>query len=60
MFATKMNEYMRLHAGTGPGKICADALFNLSSGYEGQYAVYGDTVGSPNFAAAYRSAYWGR
>lgn len=59
LFADKMNAYMRQHAGVGPGKVCADALFNLSSGYEGQYAVYGDTVGSPNFAARYRAAVWG-
>ena len=59
MFADKMAAYMRQYAGTGPGRICADALFNLSSGYEGQYAVYGDTVGSPNFASRYQANTWG-
>ena len=52
---------MRQWAGTGPGRICADALFNLSSGYtDGAYAVMGDTVGSPNFAARYQAQNWGR
>ena len=60
LFAQKMNEYMRTYSGTGPGRICADALFNLSSGYEGQYAVTGDTVGSPQFAAKYREMVWGK
>ena len=56
-----MCDYMRQWAGTGPGRIYADALFNKSSGYAaGLYAVYGDTVGSPNFAANYKNQNWGR
>lgn len=59
-FATNMNNFMRTHSGTGPGKICADALFNLSSGYEANmFAVMGDTVKLVNFAARYRSLNWG-
>lgn len=61
LFAQYMADYMRQWAGTGPGRICADALFNLSSGYtDGAYAVMGDTVGSPNFAARYQAQNWGR
>ena len=61
LFAQYMCDYMRQWAGTGPGRIYGDALFNLSTGYEaGLYAVYGDTVGSPNFAANYKNQNWGR
>ena len=61
LFAQYMCDYMRQWAGTGPGRIYGDALFNLSSGYSaGLYAVYGDTVGSPNFAANYKNQNWGR
>ena len=58
-YADGMNQFMRRHAGTGAGQVAADALFNLSSGYSGRYAVYGDDVGSPNFAARYRALTWG-
>lgn len=63
-FAIGMNNFMRQHAGTGPGKVVADALFNLTGSqggtyYDGEYAVMGDTVGSPNFAAKYRDLVWG-
>lgn len=60
IFATKMNEYMRKWAGTGAGQIAADALFNLSQGYSGKYAVMGDEVGSPKFAAEYQRLVWGK
>lgn len=33
LFAQYMCDYMRQWAGTGPGRIYGDALFNLSSGY---------------------------
>ena len=63
-YAVGMNNFMRQHAGTGPGKIVADALFNLTGEgggtyYDGEYAVMGDKVGSPNFAAKYRELQWG-
>lgn len=59
-YAVGMNDFMRKFAGTGAGQVCADALFNLSAGYaNGLYAVTGDMVGSPNFAAKYRELTWG-
>lgn len=59
-YAVGMNDFMRQWAGTGPGQVCADALFNLTEKYpDGRYAVVGDTVGSPNFAQKYRDLTWG-
>ena len=58
-YMTAMNNYMRKHAGTGAGKIPAEAYFNLSSGYAGRFAIMGDDVGSPNAAARYRELVWG-
>ena len=55
-----MNQFMRKWAGTGAGRVAADALFNLSTGYpKGQFAVYADTVTQPNAAARYRALTWG-
>ena len=58
-YMTAMNAYIRSHAGTGAGKIPAEAYFNLSSGYSGRFAIMGDDVGSPNSAERYRQLTWG-
>lgn len=60
-YADGMNQYLRKYAGNGPGKIPAEAYFNLTQGFpSGKFAMVGDEVGSPRFAARYRELVWGK
>lgn len=58
--ADAFNQYMRKWAGVAPGRIMAEAYFNLSQGYEGKFAVALDEVGSPQYAERYRALSWGK
>ncbi|SEP21344.1 glycosyl hydrolase [Trujillonella endophytica] len=52
-FMEGMYDYLGEHAGTGPGEILYEVLFNVE-GYDGKFAVFGDDVRMPETAEAYR------
>ena len=61
---TAINNYFRKWAGAGPGRVIAEAYFNLTSGYDsgdspGKFAIYGDTVALVQTSARYKALTWG-
>lgn len=51
-----MNAWLRAHAGTGPGQVTYEVLFNLWT----RYAIYGAEAGQPRTAARYAELTWGQ
>jgi hypothetical protein len=50
-----MDAWLRAHAGTGPGQVKYEVLFNLWT----RYALYGAEAGQPQTAARYAELTWG-
>jgi Glycosyl hydrolase family 26 len=56
LFMDMINQWMRIHAGTGAGQLLYDVLFNLWP----RYALYGSEATQPVTAARYALLVWGR
>jgi hypothetical protein len=52
-FIQGMHDYVSSHAGTGPGQVLYEIVFNVP-GYDGQFVLHGPGVLMPQSAAAYQ------